>query len=68
MGCTVNQLSNDITRLLDMALEHEQIARAYRKQAGEALIASRSHGKPKWRDQLDERTASLLIKLATGRE
>ena len=54
-------------RLLDLASGYDKVVRLYRKQAGDALIAARSHGKPKWRGELDQRTAELLINLATGR-
>ncbi len=69
MGCTVNQLSNDITRLLDMAQQHEQIARDYRKEVGRILAqakANNPHGR--WQGQFDSRTADLLVNMATGRQ
>jgi len=54
-------------RLLDLASGYDKVARQYRKEAGAALITARSNGKTRWRGGLDERTASLLINMATGR-
>ncbi len=67
-GCIVNQLSNDITQLLDMALDHEQIARAYRKQAGRILAQAKANNSGgHWQGQFDSRTADLLVNMAIGR-
>lgn len=58
---------SEAKRLLDLAAGYDKVARQYRKEAGAALIEARSHGHPRWRGELDQRTAELLINLAVGR-
>lgn len=61
---TINEL---IRAQLEQANSLEAQARAYRKKAGELLILAREHDPAKWFLAAgDERTAQMLIEMATG--